>query len=78
MHRFDDFPAFVRYEVGLPVGAGDLDLELDRLPGWDSLYLLRLLLGAEAATGRRLDLADLLEARTLREVRALLEAGDAP
>lgn len=65
----------VRDEIGLPVGAEDAALPLDRVPGWDSMHLLTLLTALERETGRSISLPDVLEAGNLQEIYRVAVAG---
>ena len=71
MSPSDDFIELVRRETGLPLTEGDAGLDLDQVPGWDSVYLLSLVVALERSTGRRLSMPDVLEARSLRDICAL-------
>ncbi|MGW0737465.1 acyl carrier protein [Streptomyces sp. NPDC002851] len=64
--------ALFRDELGVELTERDLDTDLDALPGWDSVHLLRLVLLLEEGTGRRLPLPDVLEARTVRRLHTLV------
>lgn len=66
------FTSLLRDELGLAVTEDDLDTPFDRLPGWDSVMLLRLLGAAEPLTGRRAPMIEVLEAVDLRGVHAAL------
>ncbi|EFC81294.1 acyl carrier protein [Parafrankia sp. EUN1f] len=66
-----EFAVLVRDELGLPVAEEELGSAFDELPGWDSVYLLRLLTVIERETGARVSLPDVLEARSLAEVYTL-------
>ncbi|KOV52679.1 hypothetical protein ADL00_36205 [Streptomyces sp. AS58] len=63
-----DFRTLLGEELGLHIGADDLDRPLDDFPDWDSVLLLRMVTVVEAATGRRVAVADLLQARTFRQL----------
>lgn len=71
MNSIDDFVAFVREEIGLPVTAQSVGESFDRLPGWDSVHLLTLVTGLERQTGRRLAMAEILEAASLSDIYGL-------
>jgi hypothetical protein len=68
VNDLDDFIALVRDELGLDVGAGDGERNLDEIPGWDSVHLLWLLSIVEQRTGRSASLPDVLEARSLHSI----------
>ncbi|MER6349212.1 phosphopantetheine-binding protein [Streptomyces sp. NPDC001595] len=62
------FRSLLEEELGLRVGAADLDRPLDDFPEWDSVLLLRLVTVVESAAGRRIPVVDLLQARTFRQL----------
>ncbi|HEY6423366.1 MAG TPA: acyl carrier protein [Pseudonocardiaceae bacterium] len=68
----DDFLTLVQAEVGLPLGAADLDTDFDDLVAWDSVHLLKLLTALEGSVGARLPVPQLLESRSLRQVHGVL------
>jgi acyl carrier protein len=68
----EQFIGILRDLVGFPVGPEELDTAFDQLPGWDSVYLLKLVTSMERETGLRLPVARVLEARSLGEVLALV------
>jgi acyl carrier protein len=70
----DDFIELVSDQLGLPLAAGDADTPLSDLPGWDSLYLLRLLVVLERHAGRPLSFPDLLAAPDLAGIYRLAVA----
>ncbi|MDG4860563.1 acyl carrier protein [Streptomyces sp. T-3] len=71
-----DLISLFQGELGVPLTAADADAELCTLECWDSLHLLRLIMLVERRTGRRLSLPAMLEARTVRELHALITPGD--
>ncbi|MGI5195721.1 acyl carrier protein [Streptomyces sp. CA-288835] len=71
MHTIDEFVRLVRDELGMPLEEHQVSADLDQLPEWDSLYLLKLVTALEQATGRSLPVGRLLEARSLREIYRL-------
>lgn len=71
MHTIDDFVRLVRDELGMPLEEYQVSADLDQLPEWDSLYLLKLVTALEQATGRSLPVGRLLEARSLAEIHQL-------
>lgn len=68
MDDLADFLTLLRDELGLPLDLKALDTGFDDLDEWDSVYLLKLLAVMEAANHRRVSVADVLRARSLREV----------
>jgi acyl carrier protein len=72
--NIEEFVAVVRDEIGLPVTVDDAGRPLDDLPGWDSVHLLSLLTAIERRTGRGVSLPDVLEARSLEGVYAVVVA----
>jgi acyl carrier protein len=75
VNDIDDFVTLVRDEIGLPVTAAHTALELDQVPGWDSVHLLSLLAVLERETGRRIPLPAVLEAPTLGHIYTLAVDG---
>ncbi|MFC4506755.1 MULTISPECIES: acyl carrier protein [Streptomyces] len=71
MDTIDDFVRLVRDELGMPLEEYQVTSDLDQLPEWDSLYLLKLVTALEGATGRPLPVGRLLEARSLDEIYRL-------
>jgi acyl carrier protein len=72
----DSLPGFlhlVRTELDLELTDQDAETELAALPGWDSMNLLRLVTLLESGSGRRLPVPNVLAARNLREIYAVLE-----
>ncbi|MBZ9640169.1 MULTISPECIES: phosphopantetheine-binding protein [unclassified Streptomyces] len=63
-----EFRILLEEELGLHVDADDLDRPLDDFPDWDSVLLLRLVTVVESLAGRRIPVADLLQARTFRQL----------
>ena len=74
MNNLDEFVTLVRDEIGLPVSAGDVNLAFDRLPGWDSVLLLRLVTVLERETGRGISSPDVLQAPNLARIYDLAVA----
>ncbi len=68
MNNIEDFLAFVRDGLGLPLTSEDAARGLGEIPGWDSVHLLWLLTALERETGLRVSLPDLLEASNLEEI----------
>ncbi|WP_367045445.1 acyl carrier protein [Streptomyces sp. Je 1-332] len=64
----DDFTRLVRDDLGLSLGPGQVTADFDELPDWDSLYLLKLVSSLETATGHRVSVGKVLEARSLKEI----------
>jgi len=71
----DEFIELVADQLGLAITPGDAGLDLHELPGWDSVYLLRLLVVIERRAGRQLSLPDLLDAPNLESIYRLAVAG---
>jgi acyl carrier protein len=71
VNTIDDFVALLRDDLGLPVTAQDVPLQLDQVAGWDSVHLLSLLTLLERRTGRGLPLSSALEATSLGEIYEL-------
>jgi acyl carrier protein len=71
VNSIDDLVTLVRDELGLPVTTQDAAINLDRLPGWDSMHLLWLLTALERTTGRSVSLPDVLAATSLEEIYAV-------
>ncbi|EMF55904.1 MULTISPECIES: acyl carrier protein [Streptomyces] len=71
MDTIDDFVRLVRDELGMPLEEYQVSADLDQLPEWDSLYLLKLVTALEQAAGRSLPVGRLLEARSLGEIYQL-------
>lgn len=63
-----EFCTLLEEELGLHLTPEDLDRPLDDVPEWDSVHLLRLVTVVESVTGRRLPVAELLEAVTFKEM----------
>lgn len=73
-HPWDEFADFVRLlrdELGLDLSEQQAAADFDALPSWDSVHLLRLVTLIERETGRRVPVARVLQARSLREIHAL-------
>lgn len=64
----DDLLALLNDQLGLTVSAARVDDPLDTIPGWDSLHLLWLITTLETRTGRRIAMAEFLEAGSLAEI----------
>ena len=71
----DEFVDLLRDATGLDLGAEELQLDYDRLPGWDSLHLLKLVSALERATGRKVPVGRVLETRSLAELHTLAVTG---
>ncbi|KNB50934.1 acyl carrier protein [Streptomyces caatingaensis] len=67
----EEFASLLRDELAIPVTVDDFDADLDTLTQWSSLYLIRLVVAVEQATGRRLSVDKLLTERSLRGLYAL-------
>jgi acyl carrier protein len=70
----EEFIALLRDDLGIPVSQDDLGLDLDVVPGWDSVHLLWLLTLVERRTGRSFSLPDALEASSLSTLYAVVAA----
>ncbi|MFE3947033.1 acyl carrier protein [Streptomyces sp. NPDC059118] len=68
MQTIDEFACLVREELGIPLADEDLAADLDRLPEWDSLYMLKLVTALERTTGRKLPVGRVLEVRSLEAI----------
>jgi acyl carrier protein len=71
----DDYLTLVREATGLDLDADALHRDFDSLPGWDSLHLLKLVSALERATGARVPVGRVLEARSLDQIRQVAVAG---
>ncbi|MFJ8791281.1 acyl carrier protein [Streptomyces sp. NPDC102462] len=71
----DDYVRLVNDEIGMPLTAEQVAADFDELPDWDSLYLLKLVTALEAATGRKVPVGSILEARSLKEIHDLAVGG---
>jgi acyl carrier protein len=67
-----DFIELLGEELGLQIRPADLDRSLDQLPGWDSVYLLRLSSALERRCGRRIPLPKMLAAGDLGSILQLV------
>lgn len=65
----EDFVALLRDSTGLDLDLPSLESDFDSLPGWDSLHLLKLVSALERATGQRIQVGQVLAARSLEQVR---------
>jgi acyl carrier protein len=74
VNSIGDLVTLVHDELGLRVPAGDADLRLDQIEGWDSVHLLSLITVLERRTGRSIPFADLLAAQSLHEIYALAQS----
>ncbi|MGW6692065.1 acyl carrier protein [Streptomyces sp. NPDC054961] len=68
MNTLDDFVTLLQDELGLDVTKESVGLPFDRVPGWDSVHMLSLLVILERETARRVSLPDILEAPSLERV----------
>ncbi|MFD5753185.1 acyl carrier protein [Streptomyces sp. NPDC127033] len=71
----DDYVRLVDDETGMPLAPGQVAADLDELPDWDSLHLLKLVTALETAVGRRIPVGKVLEARSLQEIYELAVSG---
>ncbi|MFD9792746.1 acyl carrier protein [Streptomyces sp. NPDC059070] len=69
-----EFCALLEDELGVRLAPEDLDRPLDDVAEWDSVHLLRLVTVVESVTGRRVPVAELLEAATFREMYEVVRA----
>ncbi|MER5502625.1 MULTISPECIES: acyl carrier protein [unclassified Streptomyces] len=72
MDEFADFLGLIRDELGLVLTEEEAGADFDALPAWDSVHLLRLVGLVERETGRRVPVAGVLRARSLREIHSLV------
>jgi acyl carrier protein len=70
----NDLIGMLRDQLGLPVTAEDAARHLDQVPGWDSVRVLWLVTVLERDAGRRVSLADLLDATSIQEIYELAAA----
>ncbi|MFF9273810.1 acyl carrier protein [Streptomyces griseosporeus] len=71
----DDFVSLVRDEIGLEIEPEQVAVDFDELPDWDSLYLLKLVTALELATGRKVAVGKVLEARSLKAIHDVAAGG---
>lgn len=62
----------VRDELGLDLTDEQAAADFDLLPDWDSVHLLRMVMFLERETGRSVPVSSVLQARSMREVHALV------
>lgn len=62
----------VRDELGLDLTDEQAAADFDLLPDWDSVHLLRMVMFLERETGRTVPVSSVLQARSMREVHALV------
>jgi len=67
-----EFRTLLEEELGLYLEEEDLDRPLDDFPDWDSVLLLRLVTVVEGVVGGRIPVADLLQARTFRQMHQVV------
>jgi acyl carrier protein len=72
MNSIDDLVAILRDELGMAVVAEDAGRSFDEIPDWDSVHLLWLLNVVERRTGRSVSLPDVLEARSIGDLYAVM------
>jgi len=75
MSTLDEFVTLVRDETGLPVTVDDVGQHFDQLPGWDSVHLIALLVALERRTGRRVAMAEAMEASSLHSLYEAVAVG---
>ncbi|ADG99440.1 conserved hypothetical protein [Segniliparus rotundus DSM 44985] len=69
-----EFHELVVDETSLAIAVDDLKTPLDELPGWDSVYMLKLITAIEQRTGKPVSVSALLDARSLDDVRQAVAA----
>lgn len=69
-----EFHELVVDETSLAIEVDDLSTPLDELPGWDSVYMLKLITAIEQRTGTTVSVSALLDARSLDDVRQAVAA----
>ncbi|XUL94510.1 acyl carrier protein (plasmid) [Streptomyces galilaeus] len=62
----------VRDELGLDLTDEQAAADFDLLPDWDSVHLLRMVMFLERETGRSVPVSSVLQARSMREIHALI------
>ncbi|MBW5485968.1 acyl carrier protein [Streptomyces bambusae] len=74
------FLDLIRDELGLDLSVQEAEADLDALPAWDSVHLLRLVMLIEQETGRRIPVASVLQARSIAQIHAhvVASAGGGP
>lgn len=70
MHTVDDLIALANTHLGTALDPRDAGAELAELESWDSVHLLRLVALLERELGRPVPVAEVLQARSLREIWA--------
>jgi acyl carrier protein len=70
-----DLVTLIQDLFGLPITEQDLKTSFDKLSGWDSLNLLRLIVSLEAKTGKKIAFPDLLQSQNLEEIYHLIAQG---
>jgi acyl carrier protein len=66
------FAELINEEIGLDIGVDDLAVGFDKLPHWDSVHLLAMIVLLEKQSGRRLSLPDVLSAGNLEAIYELV------
>ncbi|MEV4316935.1 phosphopantetheine-binding protein [Actinocrispum sp. NPDC049592] len=74
MTTIDGFVTIVRDELGLAVTADNVGESFDRIPGWDSVHLLALLVILERESSVPISMPSVLQAGSLREIYQLTVA----
>ncbi|GLX22930.1 MULTISPECIES: acyl carrier protein [Streptomyces] len=74
------FLALIGDELGLELTEEQARADLDALPSWDSVHLLRLVMLIEQETGSRVPVSAVLRARSIAQIQAevLAAAGTRP
>lgn len=62
------FLTLLHDETGLQYTESQLATPFDELEGWDSVFLMKLLVGIEDRTGRGVPMAELLDVTSLGEL----------
>jgi hypothetical protein len=73
MNSVAELIVLIQNELGITVAADDAGRSLDEIPGWDSVHLLWLVTVVERLTGRSVSFPDLLEARDIEGLYAVME-----
>jgi acyl carrier protein len=68
MNNEEDFLRLLRADLGLAIEANELSADLDNVPAWDSMLLLKLVVALERETGRKMPVGRLMAMRSLREM----------
>ncbi|MDJ1133928.1 phosphopantetheine-binding protein [Streptomyces iconiensis] len=74
MHTVEDLIALANQHLGTALAPHDAGAELTELEDWDSVHLLRLVALLESELGRPVPVAEVLQARSLRDIWAVAVA----